>query len=84
MAADSKTEKATPKRRRDERKKGNVFMSNDVIVVLGLVGIFCMLRLYFPVLIDTVRDYMVRTFEEAAVQTEFTQDSLKSFPITSL
>ena len=79
MAADSKTEKATPKRRRDERKKGNVFMSNDVIVVLGLVGIFCMLRLYFPVLIDTVRDYMVRTFEEAAVQTEFTQDSLKSF-----
>ena len=30
MAADSKTEKATPKRRRDERKKGNVFMSNDV------------------------------------------------------
>lgn len=79
MAADSKTEKATPKRRRDERKKGNVFMSNDVIVVLGLVGIFCMLRLYFPILIDTVRDYMVRTFEEVAVQTEFTQDSLKSF-----
>ena len=32
MAADEKTEKATPKRRQDERKKGNVFQSNDVAV----------------------------------------------------
>ncbi|MDE6955573.1 MAG: EscU/YscU/HrcU family type III secretion system export apparatus switch protein, partial [Oscillospiraceae bacterium] len=27
MAEGNKTEKATPKKRRDERKKGNVFMS---------------------------------------------------------
>ena len=31
MAGDSKTEKATPKRRRDERKKGNVLMSKDAM-----------------------------------------------------
>ena len=33
VAADEKTEKATPKRRQDERKKGNVFQSSDVIAV---------------------------------------------------
>ena len=33
MPADEKTEKATPKRRQDERKKGNVFQSNDVAAV---------------------------------------------------
>lgn len=44
MAADSKTEKATPKKRRDERKKGNVFLSNEVTVILGLLGMFVLLR----------------------------------------
>ena len=33
MAEGSKTEKATPKKRRDERKKGNVFMSKDAVAV---------------------------------------------------
>mgnify|MGYP002710903332 CR=1 FL=1 len=40
MAGESKTEKATPKKRRDERKKGNVFFSNDAVsVAVLLVGI---------------------------------------------
>ena len=33
-----RTEKATPKRRSDERKKGNVFQSRDVTTILSLVG----------------------------------------------
>lgn len=40
MADSQKTEKATPKRRRDERKKGNVFLSSDAVsVAVLLVGI---------------------------------------------
>lgn len=38
MAGESKTEKATPKRRRDERKKGNVLMSKDAVTVTTLIG----------------------------------------------
>lgn len=38
MAEGSKTEKATPKKRRDERKKGNVFLSQDAVAVVTLVG----------------------------------------------
>lgn len=41
MAQMNKTEKATPKKRRDERKKGNVFQSKDVIsVFVIIVGFF--------------------------------------------
>ncbi len=45
MAGDSKTEKATPKKRRDERKKGNVMMSKDVVAVATLLGSLVMLKL---------------------------------------
>lgn len=40
-----KTEKATPKRRSDERKKGNVFTSKDVASVISLVVMFYVLKL---------------------------------------
>ena len=38
MADGSKTEKATPKKRRDERKKGNVFLSQDAVSVATLIA----------------------------------------------
>lgn len=39
MAETNKTEKATPKKKRDERKKGNAFQSRDVVsVVILIVG----------------------------------------------
>jgi len=44
VAGDSKTEKATPKKRRDERKKGNVMMSKDVVAVATLLGTLVMFR----------------------------------------
>ena len=44
MAAEEKTEKATPKRRQDERKKGNVFQSSDVAAVCSLLVLFHSLK----------------------------------------
>lgn len=45
MAGDSgdKTEKASPKKRRDARKKGDVLMSKDVVTVSTLVATFSVL-----------------------------------------
>ena len=43
-----KTEKATPKRRSDERKKGNVFQSKDITSVATLVASFLALSFYLP------------------------------------
>ena len=51
MAGD-KTEKATPKKRRDERKKGNVMMSKDVVAVSTLLGSLVMLKLMGGVVVE--------------------------------
>ena len=59
MAQDpSKTEKATPKKRRDERKKGNVFMSQDAVLVATLFTAILMLRLTFSGMAEAVSDFM--------------------------
>lgn len=47
MAGESKTEKATPKKRRDERKKGHIFVSKDATAVASLFGSAFVLRLSF-------------------------------------
>ncbi|MEY8356446.1 flagellar biosynthesis protein FlhB [Lachnospiraceae bacterium 54-53] len=60
MAGDSKTEKATPKKRRDERKKGHVAVSKDVVMVASLLGTFVMLKMLFPLMYRTMRDYMIK------------------------
>ncbi|MFA9422251.1 MAG: flagellar biosynthesis protein FlhB [Sedimentibacter sp.] len=48
MAGEEKTEKASQKKRRDERKKGNVFQSKDIVTV-GVIAIsFIMLKFWTP------------------------------------
>ena len=56
MADSQKTEKATPKKRRDERKKGNVFFSNDAVSVLVLLTGFAVLRLTAGWIVDAVHE----------------------------
>lgn len=68
MAADpSKTEKATPKKRNDERKKGNVPISKDVVMIASLLGSFIMLRMLFPFMYRAMRDYMIKYLSLAPV-----------------
>ncbi|MDD2294337.1 MAG: flagellar biosynthesis protein FlhB [Eubacteriales bacterium] len=46
MAESNKTEKATPKKRKDERKKGNAYQSKDVVsVVMLVIGFFLIVKL---------------------------------------
>ena len=58
--AEEKTEKATPKRRRDERKKGNVLMSRDVVAVATLLGSLIMMRVMAGVVMERA-DGLLRT-----------------------
>jgi flagellar biosynthetic protein FlhB len=37
MPEQEKTEQATPKKRQDERKKGNIFMSRDITTIVSLI-----------------------------------------------
>ena len=45
MADEDKTEEATPKKKRDERKKGNIFQSRDITVAISIF--VCFYGLYF-------------------------------------
>lgn len=58
MADASKTEKATPKRRRDERKKGNVFLSQDAVAVVSLIATCFTLFLMAGSILEQSADYM--------------------------
>lgn len=58
MADSSKTEKATPKKRRDERKKGNVFLSQDAVAVVTLLGSFAAFWLLAGRIGDQLAGYM--------------------------
>ena len=59
MADDSKTEKATPKKRRDERKKGNVFLSKDAVSVASLFGSILVMRVTFAGSMSALGAFMV-------------------------
>lgn len=71
--AGEKTEKATPKKRKDQRKEGNVFQSKDVVTVISLLGSFCCLQLLFPMIYRTLRDCLVQFIGYAGVMEEFRQ-----------
>lgn len=51
-----KTEKATPKRRSDERKKGNVFQSRDVTTILTLVAGFFIIRVFVGSFLERLQE----------------------------
>ncbi len=72
--AGEKTEKATPKRKQDERKKGNVFQSHEVVMVAGLLASFYGLKLLGPFTLQTLETSVAQffllagEFEEISIQ----------------
>ncbi|NBJ90264.1 flagellar biosynthesis protein FlhB [Acutalibacter sp. 1XD8-36] len=57
MPGEDKTEKATPKRRRDERKKGNILFCQDIIAVSTLIGSVVMLRIMFDTFVNQLTNF---------------------------
>ena len=62
MPEGNKTEKATPKKRRDERKKGNVFKSQDAVAVASLLGTFATLWLLTGAFAEQLGAFMTLCF----------------------
>ena len=77
MASDEKTEKATPKKRKDQRKKGNVPTSKDVISVVSLVGCFYCLQMLFPGIVRRLKDLMLFQVSRIADMNELSLANLQ-------
>lgn len=52
-----KTEQATDKRRRDARKEGNVFQSQEITTVVMVLGMFYVVSFMMPYIYTTIRNY---------------------------
>lgn len=76
MAGD-KTEKATPKRKQDERKKGHVFKSDEVVIVASLFVQFYLMQALAQTDLEQLSSLLSRYFSFAASAQSITPDGLK-------
>lgn len=75
MAGEEKTEKATPKKRRDQRKEGNVLQSKEIVTAASVLGIFASMRLLAGFMMKNMLSYTQRAFESVGT-TQVNADSV--------
>lgn len=78
-----RTEKATPKRRRDERKKGNVLQSKDIVTVFTLIGGFYALKLTFMSSYSALKGFMLKYFSFMRSKADLSQDFVREMAYDS-
>jgi len=66
LAGEEKTEKATPKKRRDQRKEGNVLQSKEIVTAASVLGIFFAVRLLAGFIIKNLLSFTARIYENSA------------------
>ncbi|MFE8699091.1 flagellar biosynthesis protein FlhB [Cytobacillus sp. FJAT-54145] len=71
-----KTEKATPKKRQDSRKKGQVAKSQDVNTAVGFVGVFLLLLFTGSYMKDIVLYIFSHSFEDY-MRMELTESNIQ-------
>jgi len=79
--AGEKTEKASQKRKQDERKKGNIFLSQEVVTIFTLLVTFYTLKLLMKFIVETLESSIKYFSGLAATMTELTYDNLSDFLI---
>lgn len=87
IPGDDKTEKATPKRREDERKKGNIFQSRDITSALGLIGGYWFLyaagSTVFAYFQKLVRQYLTGFSDITDISTATANHFMRDFVLQS-
>ncbi|MDL2252709.1 flagellar biosynthesis protein FlhB [Ruminococcaceae bacterium OttesenSCG-928-I18] len=67
MPGDEKTEQATPKRKNDERKKGNVFKSQEIVTLASLLAVFYTLQFVGNIILTALMGSVDRFWNQASV-----------------
>jgi len=71
-----KTEKATSKRKEEERKKGNIFLSQEVVTVFTLLSTFYVIKLMMPYMMQTVEASIQHFISIATTESSLTYGTL--------
>ena len=75
MAGEEKTEQATPKKRRDARKEGDVLQSKEIITAISVLGLFAAMRLFMGFVTENILAFSASVFERVGT-TEINQDNI--------
>ena len=79
LFAQEKTEKATPKKRQDARKKGQVAKSQEINSAFILLCVFVMLKFYLPYMITEIQRFTVGMFNQASQPAFTVQEAYNLF-----
>ena len=79
-----KTEEATPKRRQDAKRKGQVFSSKDIVSLATIIVGFSMLRLLFPSMVERLASLFHYFSGLATDVTEMNYETLQEIIIHSV
>jgi len=82
--AGDKTEKATPKKRQDARKKGQVLKSQDVTAAIGLLFLFMFLYFTGPMMMEGIFNFLHQAFERNILIETVTADTVMQMYTDSL
>jgi flagellar biosynthetic protein FlhB len=76
LGDNGRTEKATPKRRKEARKKGQLARSPKLVAAIVFAGTFLVLSLQAPTMVHSLSSMLQRVLSEAT-PTDFTEDGLQ-------
>ena len=79
-----KTEKATPKRKRDERKKGNVFSSQDIVAAFSILITFFTLKICFELMSKNITGCITFWLERCGQYQQLTKETINQILLNSI
>lgn len=82
--AGEKTEKATPKKRQDARKKGQVLKSQDVTAAFVLLILFLFLYMFAPTMIESIFGFLNQAFQKNMLIESLTVETVMKMYSDSL
>ena len=83
-SSEEKTEKATPKKRTDQRKEGNIFQSKEIIIAATLIVTFTSFRFLYPIIESTLLKNVRSFFTLAGSMDLLKQSDMLKFFIDEL
>ena len=57
-SAGDKTEEATPKKKEDERKEGNIFQSKEIVILVTMLATFFGFKILYPTIMSSAQNFM--------------------------
>lgn len=83
-SSEEKTEKATPKKRADQRKEGNIFQSKEIVLAASLIVTFVAFRFIYPIIESAMKDCLKWFFDLAGTMNIIKEDNMPQMFIKAL